>query len=111
VYDNTGPGSVLRALFAYIPTWYGNQDVFAQMAREMPLVFQDDYAARQVGKARDMAAGRRVDPWDLTGFLVKEVGAMSGDSAVDEAIGARPSEEVKREVSMEDKKATRRSAE
>jgi len=71
VYDDRGPGSVLRQLFAYLPTWYGNQDVFTLMAREMPPVFQEDFAARQ--KARSMAVGKRVGVWDLTEFLVFKV--------------------------------------
>lgn len=52
VYDNTGPGSMLRKVFAHIALSYGRQDVFAQMRKDMPPVFHADYAAQHADRAQ-----------------------------------------------------------
>jgi hypothetical protein len=72
VYDNTGPESKLRMLFVHISMWYGNQDVFAQMIKDMPPVFHTDYATQQAERASKLAKEITIDPWDLTGFLLQE---------------------------------------
>lgn len=73
VYDNTGPGSQLRMLFVHISMWYGSQDVFAQMLKDMPPVFQADFAAQHTKRALKLVEEVSIDPWDLTEFLLVEV--------------------------------------
>ncbi|KAF2035148.1 hypothetical protein EK21DRAFT_96923 [Setomelanomma holmii] len=79
VYDNTGPGSKLRLLFVHISMWYGNQDVFAQMLRDMPAVFHADYAEQQAVRAKRWVEEERMDAWDLTGFLLPEIETVTND--------------------------------
>ncbi|KAH7062858.1 hypothetical protein BKA63DRAFT_187969 [Paraphoma chrysanthemicola] len=88
VYDNTGPGSQLRMLFVHISMWYGSQDVFAQMLKDMPPVFQFDFAAQQAKRAQKLAAEEKIDPWDLTEYLLPEIVVVAGRKAVDVKIKA-----------------------
>jgi hypothetical protein len=100
VYDNTGPGSELRRMFTYISTWYGNQDVFAQMMLDMPPIFHADYTAQHAEKTQKLKDGRCIDAWDLTEFLLSEV------IATDEGMASR-----KRNDSMtEDRQKKRKRA-
>jgi hypothetical protein len=78
VYDNTGPGSRLRMLFNHVSVWYGNQDVFAKMAKDMPLVFFADYAAQEADRALKLKEEVPIDAWDLTKFLLSEVSIDGG---------------------------------
>jgi hypothetical protein len=78
VYDNTGPESKLRALFTHVSAWYGNSDVFAQMAKDMPPVFYADYAAKEADRALKLKGEVSIDPWDLTEFLLSEVSTDEG---------------------------------
>jgi hypothetical protein len=78
VYDNTGPGSKLRMLFNHVSVWYGNQDVFAKMAKDMPLVFFADYAAQEADRALKLKEEVPIDAWDLTKFLLSEVSIDGG---------------------------------
>ena len=59
-------------LFTHICAWYGNQDVFARMLKDMPPVFHTDYAAKQAERARQLATEETIDAWDLTQFLLPE---------------------------------------
>jgi hypothetical protein len=83
VYDNTGPGSKLRMLFIHISVWYGNSDVFEQMAKDMPPVFYEDYKAKDADKARKRMRESPVKTWDLTEFLLCEV--SNDDDGIEEA--------------------------
>jgi hypothetical protein len=69
VYDNTGPGSILRGLFVHVAMSYGNQDAFVQMMRDMPLMFHTDYALEQGLRARKWEDQIAMDPCDLSQFL------------------------------------------
>jgi hypothetical protein len=60
-------------LFAHISAYYGNQDVFAQMSKEMPQVFHDDFEAKYAEKLSKWKEGISVVAWDLTEFLLAEV--------------------------------------
>jgi len=81
VYDNTGPGSMLRKVFAHIALSYGRQDVFAQMRKDMPPVFHADYAAQHADRARKWEEQITIDDWDLTGFLFPEVVVARGEDS------------------------------
>jgi hypothetical protein len=78
VYDNTGPGSKLRMLFIHASIWYGNQDVFAKMAKDMPPVFFVDYASQEADKAHKLREEVPIDAWDLTEYLLSEVSTGGG---------------------------------
>jgi hypothetical protein len=88
-YDNTGPGSALRKMFTHISTWYGNQDVFARVMRDMPPIFHADYAAQHAEKTQKLKDGICVDPWDLTEFLLPEVVATDNETRLPEGSVAR----------------------
>jgi hypothetical protein len=60
-------------LFVHISMWYGSQDVFAQMLKDMPPVFQADFAAQHTKRALKLVEEVSIDPWDLTEFLLVEV--------------------------------------
>ncbi|KAH7070944.1 hypothetical protein FB567DRAFT_212017 [Paraphoma chrysanthemicola] len=109
VYDNTGPGSQLRKLFVHISMWYGSQDVFAQMLKDMPPVFQFDFAAQQAKRAQKFAEEERIDPWDLTEYLLPEIVVGAGRKAVGVKVKAEDMgvSGVKRDI-LEQEKRNRR---
>jgi hypothetical protein len=78
VYDNTGPGSMLREIFAHIASSYGNSDIFARMMEDMPPVFHSDYAAVKADEAQKLGKQIKIVSWDLTGFLLPEVVVTNG---------------------------------
>jgi hypothetical protein len=96
VYDNTGPGSKLRALFTHVSAWYGNPDVFAQMAKEMPPVFYADYAAKEADRALKLRGEVSINPWDLTEFLLSEVSIHDGIDMVNFSADSKEEDSPKR---------------
>jgi hypothetical protein len=83
VYDNTGPGSMLRKVFAHIALSYGRQDAFAQMRKDMPPVFHADYAAQHAARAQKWEEQITIDDWDLTGFLLPELVVTKGENSAE----------------------------
>jgi hypothetical protein len=109
VYDNTGPGSKLRVLFAHISTYYGYHDVFAQMPGKMPQVFNDDCEAKEADKASKRKGGVAVVAWDVTEFLLAEV--LDSDNPVE--VKAEPvgdtTRKRRRDTLTEDRQSRRRT--
>lgn len=73
VYDNTGPGSELRQMFVHMAVWYGCQDVFEQMMKDMPPVFEADFTIKHDFKNQKRKERVSVNTWDLTEYLRSEV--------------------------------------
>jgi hypothetical protein len=85
--DNTGPDSRLSQLFTHISSYYGNQDIFVQMMKDMPPVFHVNYAAQQTDRAQKVMEMASIHVWDLTTVLLPEVATISNKKSVDVKVG------------------------
>jgi hypothetical protein len=109
IYDNTGPGSKLRMLFAHISVWYGCQDGLAQITKDWPPVFNTDYAALEVEKAQKTKEKVSVDSRDLTGFLLPEVAVTDSEESAKVKVESDDDNTLKRrhDSLMEDRQMKR----
>lgn len=80
VYDNTGPESELRQMFVHMAVWYGCQDVFEQMMKDMPPVFEADFTAKQDLRNQRRKEKVSVSTWGLTQYLRPEVSYGHGQN-------------------------------